>query len=102
MAMKPKLWLARGKPPSDSATNIYVISLGGRPEFAPEGWPDGGYSCTHIADCCRQHFERVTGIKLKPGEVREVKSIRFTLVPVKRVKRKHIAEKVLNQCKKII
>ncbi len=78
MATKPKLWLARGKPPSASAKNTYVISLGGPPEFNPSGWPNGYDNL--IGEYCRQQFERITGIKLKPGEVFSQKPAQNTVV----------------------
>ena len=37
---------------------------------------------------CRPMFERITGVKLKRGESRKIKSIKITLEPVKTKKAK--------------
>ncbi len=39
-----------------------------------------------IDSMCRPMFERITGIKLKRGESRKIKSIKITLEPVKKKK----------------
>lgn len=41
----------------------------------------------HVESCfCRKDFELITGIKLKPGEVREIESIKIKLKPARKKK----------------
>lgn len=37
---------------------------------------------------CKKEFERLTGIKLRPGETREIKSIKITLKPARKKAKK--------------
>ena len=37
---------------------------------------------------CKKEFERLTGIKLKPNETREIKSIKITLKPARKKAKK--------------
>jgi hypothetical protein len=78
MAKAKRLWLARqGKQIPDP---LYVLWNGAKPRVSKEGpIRESGTSIGFVVSFCAEKFESLTGIKFRPGEIREVKSIKFTL-----------------------
>ena len=46
-----------------------------------------GFKLTHLIGFCLELFEKLINIKLKPGEIRKVESIKFKLAPIKKGKK---------------
>jgi hypothetical protein len=84
MSKKQRLWLARGRGGRDVWYSIGTC----RPKFdtdgLPEFFPAGGKLVTRLYD---EDFEQMAGIRLAPGEVREVAAIVFKLIPKRKGKR---------------
>lgn len=70
---KRRLWLGRRKDYPE-----YVVIEG---QDCPESIEFGRVDGCFIKSFCTFDFSRITGIRLKPGEVREIQSISIKLKP---------------------
>lgn len=76
-----KFWLTRDEG-SEKSSNIYAI-LGGAKPKKTSGVFAIDYEAEKTLYVCADMLEEITGIKLKPGEIREIQSITIKLNGVK-------------------
>ena len=79
MKRKQRLWLTKNGSPDSGNWSYNIVLWRVKPRFDKE---DAHWWCktwVPVYYFCEEDFTRITGISLKPGEIREVESITIKL-----------------------
>ena len=80
-SLTTRVWVSRDRDHNHSKNNVPYAIWRKRPRLQQESFFDARIGVVIVEDLCVRDFHRLTGLRLKPGECKQV-DMAFSMVPV--------------------